>query len=44
MDFSALYANGLNALIETQAKKSRASDTLKDLEAYADLMENMSEI
>ena len=42
---TCLYANGLNAIIETQTSKSaRGLESLKDLEAYADLMQSMSEI
>ena len=42
---TCLYANGLNAMIETQTTKSaKGTESLLDLELYADFMESMSEI
>ena len=42
LEVTSLYANGLSALVRTASEKSRES--LDDLEQYADLMENMSEM
>ena len=43
---TCLFANGLNSILETSKtqRTSRNSESLHDLEAYADLMECMSEI
>ena len=42
---TCLYANGLNAMIETQTNRSaKGTESLLDLELYADFMESMSEI
>ena len=45
LEMTCLFANGLNAMIETQTSKAaRGAESLLDLELYADLMESMSEI
>lgn len=42
---TSLFTNGLNAMIETQtAKSARGSEAHNDLEAYADMMEYMSDV
>lgn len=41
---SGLWANGLSAIIEGTSKKQTKADSLADLEAYADLLGDMSEI
>ena len=45
LEMTCLYANGLNAMIETATvKSSRGAESLSELENYADLMEGLSEI
>ena len=44
IDLPKLYTNGLNAMIQSHNISDSVTDELADLEAYANLMEDMSDI